>query len=166
MGTLLPAEKPLLLVTDEGREEEAVTRLARVGYDQVRGYLKGGMEAWQQAGKAVDNIQSVSAEVFADRYPREQPLVFDVRREGEFTTEHIQAARLTPLDSLEAHLPEFPKEEPFYLHCAGGYRSMIAASLLKARGWNNFTEVAGGYAAIRKTTIPRLAAGQSAAAKA
>lgn len=166
VGALLPAGKPLLLVTEEGREEEAVIRLARVGYDQVQGYLKGGMKAWQQAGKAADTIRSVSAEEFAERYTNEQALVFDVRREGEFASEHIQEACLTPLDSLEAYLPEFPKNKPFYLHCAGGYRSMIAASMLKARGWNNFTEIAGGYAAIRKTTVPRIAAGHSAAAKA
>lgn len=157
VGALLPAGKPMLLVAEEGREEEAVTRLARVGYDQVQGYLNGGMDAWKRAGKKIDNIPSVSAEEFAERFTIEQPLVFDVRREGEFASDHIREASLTPLDALETHLPEFPKEKPFYLHCAGGYRSMIAASILKARGWNNFTEVAGGYAAIRKTTVPRVA---------
>jgi hydroxyacylglutathione hydrolase len=156
-GALIPEGTPLLLVTDEGREEEAVIRLARVGYDNTLGYLKGGIEAWQQAGKAVDTVHSVSAEAFAANYAKEQPLVFDVRREGEYAADHIDAARLAPLDFLEQHLPAMPKEEPFYLHCAGGYRSMIAASILKAKGWRNFTEVAGGFAAIKKTTIPRTA---------
>ncbi len=157
VGALLPAGKPLLLVTEEGREEEAVTRLARVGYDHTMGYLKGGMAAWQQAGKAVDKISSVAAPDFAEHFTRTQALVFDVRREGEYNSEHIETARLTPLDFLEKHLHEFPTEKPFYLHCAGGYRSMIAASILKAKGWANFTEVAGGYAAIKKTSVPRTA---------
>ena len=155
VGALLPEGTALLLVTEEGREEEAVTRLARVGYDHTLGYLKGGMEAWQQASRPVDSIQSISAEEFAERYAKENPLLFDVRREGEFAAGHVQAARLAPLDFLEAHLPDFPKDKAFYLHCAGGYRSMIAASILKAKGWNSFTEIAGGYAALKKTAVPK-----------
>lgn len=157
VGALIPTGTPLLLVTDEGREEEAVTRLARVGYDNTLGYLKGGIEAWQQVGKPVETVRSVSAEAFAASYEKEKPLVFDVRREGEYAADHIETANLTPLDFLEQHLPAIPKEEPFYLHCAGGYRSMIAASILKSKGWGNFTEIAGGFAAIKKTTIPRAA---------
>jgi hydroxyacylglutathione hydrolase len=157
VGALIPVETPLLLVTDEGREEEAVTRLARIGYDNTLGYLKGGIEAWQQAGKPVETVCSVSAEAFAASYAKEQLIVFDVRREGEYAADHIETANLTPLDFLEQHLPAIPKEEPFYLHCAGGYRSMIAASILKSKGWENFIEIAGGFAAIKKTTIPRTA---------
>lgn len=155
VGALIPQGQPLLLVTDEGREEEAVTRLARVGYDQTMGFLQGGFEAWQQAGKEVSTVHSIPAEEFASRYQQEKPLVFDVRRESEYQAEHVVDARHTPLDFINEHLTEFPKDKPFYLHCAGGYRSMIAASILKARGWEQLTDVAGGFGAIAKTDIPK-----------
>lgn len=155
VGALLPIGQPLLLLAEEGREEEALTRLARVGYDHTLGYLKGGIKAWKEAGKKVDSIQSISAESFAKKLEEEKPLVIDVRRQGEFATEHVVQAQNTPLDAIYEQLQEFPQEQPFYLHCAGGYRSMIAASILKAKGRSAFTEVAGGYGAIKKTSIPR-----------
>lgn len=155
VGALLPEGQPLLLLAEEGREEEALIRLARVGYDNTLGFLKGGIDAWKEVGKKVDSIQSISAESFSKRLEEEKSLVIDVRRQGEFATEHVAQAQNTPLDSIYEQLQEFPQEQPFYLHCAGGYRSMIAASILKAKGRSVFTEIAGGYGAIKKTSIPR-----------
>jgi hydroxyacylglutathione hydrolase len=157
VGALLPAEQPLLLVTEPEREEEAITRLARVGYDNTIGYLEGGMGAWKAAGKEIDSIHSISAEEFAADVKKNKDLVADVRKPGEFMAEHLEEAINTPLDFLNDHLAELPKDKHFYVHCAGGYRSMIAASILKARGWSNLTDVQGGYGAISKTDLPRTA---------
>lgn len=156
VGALIPdVKQQLLLITDEGREEETLIRLARVGYDYVIGYLKGGFNAWKEAGKEVDNVNRISAEAFEKAFQNEQLLVIDVRRPGEFSAEHVLDAKSVPLDYINDNLAEFPKDKPFVIHCAGGYRSMIAASVLKARGWDNFTEVAGGYSAISKTNVPK-----------
>lgn len=159
VGTLIPDIKQrILLVTDEGREEEVVTRLARVGYDYTIGYLKGGINAWKQAGKEVDAITSISAETFAQRFEQNNAIrVIDVRKPGEFQAEHVETAQSAPLDYLNEHLAELPKEETMYLHCAGGYRSMIAASILKARGFENVVNVAGGFKAIAETSVPKTA---------
>ncbi|MBB6610525.1 MBL fold metallo-hydrolase [Pontibacter sp. Tf4] len=159
VGTLIPdIKQQILLVTDEGREEEVVTRLARVGYDYTIGYLKGGIDAWKQAGKDVDAINSISAETFAQRFEQDNTIkVVDVRKPGEFQAEHVETAQSAPLDYLNEHLAELPKEETMYLHCAGGYRSMIAASILKARGFENVVNVAGGFKAIAETSVPKTA---------
>lgn len=149
---ILDIKQPILLVTPEGKEEETIKRLARVGYDNTLGYLKGGFESWKDAGLDFDTITSVSAEVLEQKMNENVP-VFDVRKPGEYTAEHILDVPSTPLDFLNNHLSEFPKEEKFYLHCAGGYRSMIAASILKARGYHNVIDVQGGFAAIKKTGI-------------
>lgn len=149
---ILDIKQPILLVTPEGKEEETIKRLARVGYDNTLGYLKGGFESWKDAGLDFDTITSVSAEVLEQKMNENVP-VFDVRKPGEYTAEHILDVPSTPLDFLNNHLSEFPKEEKFYLHCAGGYRSMIAASILKARGYYNVIDVQGGFAAIKKTGI-------------
>jgi hydroxyacylglutathione hydrolase len=156
VGALIPGvEQPLLIVADEGREQEVVTRLARVGYDHTKGYLKGGMDAWKKAGKETDTILSISAPELAALYKTQQPKVVDVRKENEFQAGHIQDAIYAPLDYLNDHLSEIPKDETVYLHCAGGYRSMIAASILKARGWENVVDIDGGFKAISETDIPR-----------
>ena len=156
VGALIPGvTHPILLIADEGREEEIVTRLARVGYDNTLGYLKGGFKAWLQAGKDVDTIDTISADEFAKRFHQSKLSVFDVRKPGEFQAEHVENAHSTPLDFLNEHLAEIPKEGEVYIHCASGYRSMIAASILKARGWNNLVEVSGGFKAIAATDIPR-----------
>jgi len=153
VGALIPdIKQPLLLVTPVGREEESITRLARVGYDNTLGYLKGGFDTWKNAGKEYDTVSSVSAETLEEIMEEKVP-VFDVRKEGEYKAEHIVDVPSTPLDFINEHLAEFPKEEEFYLHCAGGYRSMIAASILKARGYHNVINVIGGFAAIKKTAI-------------
>ncbi|KOY51343.1 MBL fold metallo-hydrolase [Polaribacter dokdonensis] len=149
--------QPILLVSPEGKEEEVITRLSRVGFDNVLGYLEGSFETWQKSGKEIDTLESISAETLANKIENNQP-VFDVRKPGEYASEHIEVAESTPLDFLNDHISEFPKKEKFYIHCAGGYRSVIAASILKARGFHNVVDVAGGYGAIKKTEIQRTAA--------
>ncbi|MDC6366231.1 MULTISPECIES: MBL fold metallo-hydrolase [Flavobacteriaceae] len=145
--------QPILLIAPEGKEEEAITRLSRVGFDGTLGYLKGGVEAWQKAGKEIDNLESIDAEEFKQRLQNKVP-VFDVRKESEFLAEHVEDAKLASLDFLNDHLSEFPEEEKFYVHCAGGYRSVIAASILKSRGIHNLVDVAGGFKAIKEAGIP------------
>ena len=146
-------KQPLLLVVDKGMEHEAITRLSRVGFDNVLGYLEGGIEAWKLSGREIDSLESISADEFSNRLKSSDIPVFDVRKEGEFLSAHINNAHLTSLDNLNNHLAEFPKNSQFYVHCAGGYRSVIAASILKSRGIHNLIDVAGGMAAIRKTDI-------------
>lgn len=159
VGALIPdIKQPILLITPLGREEESILRLARVGYDNTLGYLKGGFDTWKNEGLEYDTVSSVSAgmleEVLEEAGEEHQKIpIFDVRKDGEYAAEHITDVPSTPLDSINDHLAEFPKEEEFYLHCAGGYRSMIAASILKARGYHNVINVAGGFNAIKKTSI-------------
>ena len=148
--------QPILLISPEGREEEVITRLSRVGFDNVLGYLQGSFTTWQKAEKEIDTLESVSAAVLEEKI-KENAIVFDVRKPGEFENEHIKIAESTPLDFLNNHISEFPKKGDFYVHCAGGYRSVIASSILKARGFHNVIDVAGGYAAIRNTAIERTA---------
>ncbi|WP_276499450.1 MBL fold metallo-hydrolase [Pontibacter litorisediminis] len=159
VGTLIPdIKQQILLVTEAGREEEVVTRLARVGYDYTIGYLNVGVDAWKQAGKELDTINSISAETFAQRFEQNNTIkVVDVRKPGEFQAEHVETALSAPLDYLNEHLAELPKDELMYLHCAGGYRSMIAASILKARGYEHVVNVEGGFKAIAETNVPKTA---------
>lgn len=155
VGALIGDVKlPLLLVAPQGREEEAITRLSRVGFDQTLGFLKGGLEAWKKAGKEYDSLSSVSAEAFAQDVVSNQVPVFDVRKESEHQSEHVEGAKNTPLDYLNEQLNQFPEKGTFYVHCAGGYRSVIAASLLKKRGIHNLIDVQGGFNAIKQTTLP------------
>ncbi len=157
VGELVPdLKQPLLLVADPGKEEEAIVRLSRIGHDALLGHLDGGFESWQQAGKEVDSVQRISAADFAARYAL-KPLVIDVRKKSEYESEHVVGAVNIPLNVLNQHLAEIPKDKPFILHCAGGYRSMIAASMLKQRRWENFVDVTEGYAGIRKTGVPHTA---------
>ncbi len=154
VGALIAdVKQPLLLVTDAGREEEAVTRLSRVGFDNTLGYLKGGFKAWKKASKEYDVVSSITAERFKKVLKEKQQSVFDVRKEREYLSEHVLDANNTPLDALNNHLSEFPKNKPFYIHCAGGYRSMIAASILKSRGIHNLIDVKGGFKAIQEAGI-------------
>jgi len=148
-------KQPILLVTPEGREEETITRLSRVGFDQTLGFLKGGIEAWKAAGKEADTVDSINAEELKELMAeKEEVPVYDVRKESEYQAEHVENAHLTPLDYINDHLSEFPEKETFYVHCAGGYRSMIASSILKSRGIHNLVDVAGGFADIKKAGIP------------
>ncbi len=146
--------QPIILVADEKRIEEVITRLSRVGFDNIIGYLKGGVEAWKSAGKEVDSVASISAESFAEMEKTEKYPVFDVRKESEYLSEHVIDAENTPLDNLNDYLAQFPAEGKFFIHCAGGYRSMIASSILKARGIHNMIDVQGGFGAIKETAIP------------
>jgi hydroxyacylglutathione hydrolase len=147
--------QPILLITPEGREEDTITRLSRVGFDNVLGYLEGSFAAWKIAGKEVDALMSVPAALLEQKMKDKIP-IFDVRKPGEYSSEHIKSAENTPLDFLNNHITEFPKKGDFFVHCAGGYRSVIAASILKSRGYHNVIDVAGGYDAIRDTTIERI----------
>jgi hydroxyacylglutathione hydrolase len=149
---IVDIKQPILLITPQGREEETIKRLARVGYDNTLGYLEGGFETWKDAGLEYDTVTSISAQVLEEKM-NENILVFDVRKPGEYVAEHVLDVPSTPLDFLNEHIAEFPKNENFYLHCAGGYRSVIAASILKARGYHNVVNVLGGFAAIKKTGI-------------
>ncbi|TYB77280.1 MBL fold metallo-hydrolase [Bizionia saleffrena] len=155
VGALIQdVKQPLLLVVDNGQEKEAITRLSRVGFDNTIGYLDGGIAAWKASGKAMDSMESISAIEFKSRLESQDIPVFDVRKEGEFEAGHIDIAKSTPLDFLNEHLSELPEKEPFYVHCAGGYRSVIASSILKSRGIHNLIEVAGGMGAIKEAGIP------------
>ncbi|MCT4106727.1 MBL fold metallo-hydrolase, partial [Elizabethkingia anophelis] len=140
---IVDVKQPLLLVTDEGSEEEVITRLSRVGFDNVVGYLKGGLSAWQSAGKETDSVERITPEEFAQRYTEDAKII-DVRKEGEYAAEHIAEAYSRPLAYINTWIKDIDPKEHFFLHCAGGYRSMIAASILQARGYRNFTEVEGG----------------------
>ncbi|MCH3881731.1 MULTISPECIES: MBL fold metallo-hydrolase [Tenacibaculum] len=148
--------QPILLVTPIGEEETTITRLSRVGFDNVLGYLEGSFDAWEKANKEIDTLESVSAATLEEKI-NENALVFDVRKPGEYDNEHIENVPSTPLDFLNNHISEFPKDKDFYVHCAGGYRSVIASSILKARGFHNVIDVAGGYGAIKQTAIKRTA---------
>ena len=129
-------QQPILLVCEPGREEEAITRLSRVGFDNTLGFLKGGFEAWEKAGMDYDTVHSISADEFKTALEsKTNSEVFDVRKPNEYSSEHVVNAKTTPLDFINNHLSEFPSNQSFYVHCAGGYRSMIAASILKSRGF-------------------------------
>lgn len=147
--------QPLLLVIPEGREEETLTRLSRVGFDNVLGYLEGGLPAWIEAGYETDSMASVSPARFATD-KTDTSLIVDARKPGEFEAEHIAGAHNLPLDTVNERLSEIP-DEPFYLHCAGGYRSVIMGSILKARGIHHFTNIEKGISGIRQAGVPLTA---------
>ena len=152
VGALIgDVEQPILLVTPEGREEETVTRLARVGFDNTLGYLDGSLKAWKKAGKATDSVEGIDTTELKTLSEKESLTVFDVRKPGEYLSEHLPDAKNTPLDFINEHMNEFPTGSPFYMHCAGGYRSMIAASILKSRGIHNLIDVRGGFGAIKES---------------
>jgi glyoxylase-like metal-dependent hydrolase (beta-lactamase superfamily II)/rhodanese-related sulfurtransferase len=156
VGALIrDTKQPILLVTPEGLEVETITRLSRVGFDNTLGYLKGGLTAWKSAGFETDTIDSISPEVFASKY--ENAIVVDARKPSEFKAEHVESAVNIPLDYVNEQIAEVPKEDTFFLHCAGGYRSVIMASILKARGYHNMINVEKGMAGIRTTDVPLTA---------
>lgn len=152
---IIDVKQPILLVTDEGKEEETVTRLSRVGFDHVIGHLKGGFKAWLDAGKEADIVDRITAEQFAHEVKIGTDKVVDVRRESEYAAEHVEDAYNRPLAYINDWIKDVNPKEHFFLHCAGGYRSMMAASILQARGFRNFTEIAGGFGAISSTAIPK-----------
>ena len=149
-------KQPILLITPEGKEQEAVTRLSRVGYDNTLGYLDGGIEAWQIAGKEIEQIESISADEYAKRIKDKVNTTLDVRRDGEYASEHLEGEHIQhfALDYINDNMNTIHKNETYYVHCAGGYRSVIAASILKARGFD-VIDIAGGYASLKNTDLPR-----------
>jgi rhodanese-related sulfurtransferase len=151
---ILDIKQEILLVTEIGREEEAIIRLSRVGYDHTIGFLEGGFDAWKNANKEIDTVNRISAEAFEKLYDS-NPIIIDVRKKSEFDSEHVLNAINVPLNQLNEKLSMIPKEKDFILHCAGGYRSMIAASMLKSRAYDNFVDVAGGMTEILKTKVPK-----------
>lgn len=153
VGAMIPdVKQEILLVTDEGREEEVVTRLARVGYDYSLGYLKGGFNAWKAAGKETDEIKRVSVDELADIQTKNQDIkILDVRKHSEYTSEHLVDVENAPLDFINDSMLKVDKNKPTYVHCAGGYRSMIFASILRARGYDNLIDVRGGFKALKES---------------
>lgn len=152
VGALIKdVKQPILLIADKDRLEETITRLSRVGFDNVLGYIEGGFEAWKDAGKEVSTIEKVTAEEFANKLKDGKLKVYDVRKQSEYQSEHVVDAENTPLDYINDYLSSFETEGPAYMHCAGGYRSVIANSILKARGIHNMIDVEGGFGAIKET---------------
>jgi len=152
---IVNVKQPILLVTETGKEEEAVTRLSRVGFDNVLGHLAGGFDTWKVAGKETDKVNRITAEQFSSEVKIGESRIIDVRKESEYSAEHIEEAYSKPLAYINDWVKDINPQEHFYLHCAGGYRSMIAASILQARGYRNFTEVEGGFNAIAQTNVPK-----------
>lgn len=151
VGALIPdIKQQLLLVTDKGREEEVITRLARVGYDYTIGYLKDGFENWLLSGKETDHIESISVDAFADIINNNSVNIIDVRKPDEFETEHIVSAQNLPLDIINDNMQLLDKNKTYYIHCAGGYRSMVFNSILRARGYENLVDIKGGFKAIKE----------------
>jgi glyoxylase-like metal-dependent hydrolase (beta-lactamase superfamily II)/rhodanese-related sulfurtransferase len=146
-------KQKIVLVCPEEKEEEAIIRLARVGYDQSIGYLKGGFDAWKSANRPFESSERITSKSFAEQFDKENSIVIDVRKVSEFESEHIENAINIPLNQLEKNIREIPTKQ-FYLHCAGGYRSMIAASILKKYGIENFVDIEGGFTEIQKTSVP------------
>lgn len=156
VGALIAdVKQPILLITEVGQEEESVIRLSRVGFDNVIGHLKGGFEAWKASGQEVDTVNRISAEQFAKEFKKGESVVVDVRKESEYEAEHVEDAYSKPLAYINNWIRDINPQEHFFVHCAGGYRSMIAASILQARGYRNFTEVEGGFKAIAQTGVPK-----------
>ncbi|WP_420319038.1 MBL fold metallo-hydrolase [Ekhidna sp.] len=155
VGALIPdLQQPIIFLADEGREEEVVTRLSRVGYDNTLGYLKGGMQAWIAENKETQTLESISAAEFESRYNSGEIHVMDVRKPSEFEAEHIEDAENIPLDYISEQMDQIDIDKKYHIHCAGGYRSVIASSILKSRGYHNLVDVAGGYKDIKETSIP------------
>lgn len=155
VGALIAdVNQKLLLVAEHGKEQEAITRLSRVGFDQVLGHLAGGFESWQKSTKEIDTIVRINATQFEGEFVQGKTTVFDVRKCSEFQTGHVPGAENNTLSDINLWMQSINSKEHFYLHCQGGYRSMIAASILQARGYRNFSEIDGGYASISKTEIP------------
>lgn len=151
VGAMIPDIKQQILIVDEpGREEEVITRLARVGYDYTIGYLQGGIEAWKKAGREIDTIKSINANELAEIMKKDKNVnVVDVRKQSEYLSEHMENAENAPLDFINDSMLKIDKNKPSYVYCAGGYRSMIFASILKARGYDKLIDINGGFKDIK-----------------
>ena len=165
VGTLIEnTNQPILLVTENGKEEESVMRLARVGYDNVIGFSDGGFETWKNSGREISTITSISAQEFANKHQTSDighRTILDVRKPDEYNTNHLKNAENFPLDYIWNNLDKLNKNENYYLHCRSGYRSMIASSILKKNGFNNLIEIAGGFEAIKNTGLPMVSPKES-----
>jgi rhodanese-related sulfurtransferase len=159
VGSLIPIDREIVLITEPGKEYESVLRLARVGFENVKGYLEGGVETWQKSGKAVRNITSIEAKETM-KYVDEGYEILDVRRSTEAETEHISGAINISLIDLENRMTELDKDQKYVVHCAGGYRSMIAASMLVNNGFKNVINIHGGFSVIREVEDVPLIAGK------
>lgn len=154
VGTLIPdVNQQILVVAEENRIEEVITRLARVGYDHAIGYLKGGFDAWKKSGKEIDTIESITPLELYNRLQRNPEVnILDVRKKSEYDSEHIVHAENLPLDYINQNMAAVDKKKTYYVHCAGGYRSMTFVSILRARGYTNLIDVQGGFKAIKETS--------------
>jgi rhodanese-related sulfurtransferase len=152
-SVLSDVQQPILLVVDDGRVEEAITRLSRVGFDNVKGFLRGGFNSWVKANKKVEKIETILATEFENNLNINSSSVFDVRKLTEYQSEHVLNSINIPLNNISNFISDFKKEGSHYIHCAGGYRSMIANSILKQHGIHNLTDIVGGFSSIKKTKI-------------
>jgi len=146
-------KRPILLITPKGREEETITRLARVGFDNALGYLEGGLSSWKVKGRKTDSVSTIEASKLGKKIFN-QTKIIDVRKNSEFSNGHLKNALNIPLDQLSENFDKIPLEGNFFVHCAGGYRSMIASSILKSRGIDSMTDIIGGFSAIKSSGIP------------
>lgn len=154
LGTLVPSvEQEILIVAEEGREEEVITRMARVGYDKALGYLKGGFEVWKKTGKEIDSIKSVTPEELSEIQKQASQPVLDVRKASEYNSEHVLNAINVPLDFLNESMVKIDRDKTYYVHCASGYRSMLFISILQARGYRNLIDVTGGFNALKHSNL-------------
>jgi len=155
-GTLVPGQQPILFIAGPGREQEVVTRLARIGFDHTLGYLEGGFEAWRAAGRTVDDIVTITPSELAERQSWIPVQLIDVRRSNEFSGEHIAGAVNIPLEYINDHIGQLDKHQLYYVHCAGGYRSVIFISIMRMRGYHNFVDVKGGMKALKESGLFQL----------
>lgn len=155
VGTVIEdINQKIVFIADSGKEEEVITRLSRIGYDNVLGYLEGGFDAWSNAGKETDSIESIDISEFENRYKQESELnILDVRRAGEFESEHVKSAQNLPVDYIHRNLHEANSDKKYYVHCAGGYRSVIFASIAKSKGYNDLINVEGGFGKIKQSDV-------------
>lgn len=158
VGTLIDIDRTLVLITETGKEQETVLRLARVGYERVAGFLEGGIKHWTDAGKPIDQVKSIAPEDIKQYYGDGTHIILDVRKPSEFEQEHIKGAINIQLSEISSRLDELDANKQYIVHCAAGYRSMMAASIMKANGLNNFTNVVNGWNGIKKTDLPKEAA--------
>ena len=157
VGTLIPGiRQEILIVSEAGREEEVITRLARVGYDHSIGYLKGGFEAWEKAGLETDQVACITVESLMQEMEKGKINILDVRKESEYRSEHVQGAENVPLDYVNENIQKVNRNETYYVHCAGGYRSVIFISILKARGYKNLVNISGGFRALKESGLFKL----------
>jgi hydroxyacylglutathione hydrolase len=158
VGTLVTdLKQSILFVADEGREEEVVIRLSRVGYDNTVGYLQGGMKSWKAEGFAAGKIDEINAEDFADLYEKERKQInlLDARRKSEFESEHLLGAENFPLDFINQNMAQLDRNKKYYIHCAGGYRSVVMCSILKSRGYEKLANIRGGFNALSQTGLKK-----------